>query len=256
VVSPPSRQTTPGGASGRPPPHTSQVPIPRIHPNIAGEIPTLLTSNSGGTSPQHASLRSERRRLAQIAFSPRQARPKAVVGLMYLASRTTGIPSAQLRALQELAPEWMELRSTTVTDDHPNFARFQTAFQIQRVPSLVLFHPEPGETLSQPDPPVLPSAYCVVDDPASLQDLGEPGNQVGNLIQMFAGVTPQEMDTTLRTRRFRMLVWEAAAHSGVPLAYLQDLKVRFGSVAGQMELSFDERGWPTDPNRPPPLSKM
>jgi hypothetical protein len=155
---------------------------------------------------------------------------------------------SQRRALEDLTPDWIELRTTLVAAEDPDSLRLQTAFHIRWLPSLVVFYPWSDLSNEPLNPPSTLPAYCVVDDVAMLQGLATSGSQVSNLLQMFAGATAKELETTLRTRRFRMLVWQASARSGVPIAYLQNLNARFGSGAGQLQLSFDDRGWPTEPD--------
>jgi len=151
----------------------------------------------------------------------------------------------------------IDLRPTTIQAGDPNDHPLQAAFGIQRLPALVISGPWPNPLADALHPGFGAPAYCAIDDEDVVHDVELLTKQAENLIKIFAAANTQEIESVLRTRRFRMLVWKAESRSGDTIDYIMDLTARFGLGSQSLPLAFDDCGWTTEVQpRQPVVSKV
>jgi hypothetical protein len=91
--------------------------------------------------------------------------------------------------------------------------------------------------------------FCVIDDEAAFRDVPRLASEIEHLALVLAAATTKEIETALRTRRFRMLVWTASCRLGGVIGYITQIKVRFVLGSIDLPLVFDATGWAVDDNR-------
>lgn len=137
----------------------------------------------------------------------------------------------------------IDLRPTTIQAGDPHDHALRAAFGITRLPALVVSGPWQKPLGSVLDPGFEGPAYCALDDDDIVHDVGRLTQQAENLVRIFAAANTQDIQTVLRTRRFRMLVWKAESRSGDTIDYITDLTARFGLGSESVLLAFDDHGW-------------
>lgn len=140
----------------------------------------------------------------------------------------------------------IDLRPTTIQAGDPSDRPLQRAFGIQRLPALVIAGPWPKPLASVLDAGFEAPAYCAIDDEHVVHDVARLTKQAEILVKIFAATNTQEIESVLRTHRFRMLVWKAESRSGDTIDYIVDLTARFGLGSESLLLAFDDRGWTTE----------
>ena len=143
-----------------------------------------------------------------------------------------------------------DIDGATVDEGHPDHDDLQAAFEIRDRPALVIcghFHGALSTALADgEDRP----GYCLIDDEAVLQDEPRLSGLVENLATLLAASSKGEVQSTLRTHRFRKLVWTASSRSGTAIDYITDLRVTFGVGRTRIPFSFDADGWATEAPAP------
>ena len=135
------------------------------------------------------------------------------------------------------------LDAATVGQGQPDREVLRAAFEIRGLPSLVVCGHVPGALAIALTHPKDVRGYGVIDDDAALRDAERLSGLLENLSALLAAASSGEMRSTLRTRRFRKLVWTASSRSGRPIDYLTKLRIRFGVGSTSALFSFDDAGW-------------
>ena len=200
-----------------------------------------------------------------VASSPREADPvepfgrpvwplRHVVAYSFPDAAVPGKETQQvLDGIKSAHEGTIDLRTTTLAAGSLDYLRLRAAFGIRQLPALVISKPWWGWATDGPATPVAMPPYCVVEDPRVFQDPQRMRSELEALILVFAAAKSTEIETALRTRRFRMLVWNAAAHLDQGIGYIAGITVRFVVGSTSVVLRFDARGWSVEeddrPNR-------
>jgi hypothetical protein len=143
----------------------------------------------------------------------------------------------------------IELYSTTSVEGDPDHTWMRGAFGIHHLPAFVISKPWPVLSVNDPALHMEMPPYCVVDDPRVFREDQGIWSVLESLVLVFAAAKSSEIATALRTRRFRILVWNAAAHLDEQMAYISSIDVRFVVGASSVALRFDAEGWSVDDDR-------
>jgi hypothetical protein len=206
---------------------------PLVNTEIRDAWP-LAADESDAANQGHAPLRPSRYWLNEVSLVgfPGKAHADEVAQVMSNLASTLGSRIA--------------LRPTTISSGDPSDHTLRAAFGIQHVPALVICGPTPNPLASAVDPVFEAPAYCAIDNEDVVLDVERLTKQAKNLVRIFAAASTEEIESVLRTRRFRMLVWKAESRSGDTIDYITDLTARFGLGSESLLLAFDDRGWTTE----------
>jgi hypothetical protein len=148
--------------------------------------------------------------------------------------------AATIQAIQELLPE---VETIMVNESGQNTPALRQEFDIQCLPSLVIFAGRAGESSGDLSDGIASRLYFVIDDPGIMDDQPRLTAAVVTLVKTMEAATAREIAVAIRSRQFRMVIWKASSRAGWPIDYLQGITVRFVAGDATEALCFDKSGW-------------